>query len=131
MEATRAINGVNAQMMSVITGKSPHQDASCKWRTFDLVKWIRARRLQWLGLILRMDPKRQLKQTIFEMFKDRKEGDMLMDEPDTKSWRELTTFACDEEYWKARVRVMWQPRLTVEMGPHTVEGETLSFTISS
>ena len=97
-EVAKAINGANAQMMSVITGKTPHQEASHKWRTFDLVRWIRARRLQWLGHILRMGSERKLKQAIFEMFKARSEGDMLMDVPETTSWRELTTYGCDKEW---------------------------------
>ena len=41
----KKINGANASMMSVITGKTQHQEATTKWQTFDLVKWIRARRL--------------------------------------------------------------------------------------
>lgn len=53
-EVEKAINGANAAMMSVITGKTPHQEASSKWRTFDLVRWVRGRRLQWLIHILRM-----------------------------------------------------------------------------
>ena len=40
----RKINGANTQMMSAITGRSVHQEASAKWRKFDLVKWILTRR---------------------------------------------------------------------------------------
>ena len=69
-----------------------------------IVKWIRSRRLQWLGIILRMGTDRRLKQAIFEMFKNRKEGDMLMDAPQTTSWRELQASTFDEEFWRVRVR---------------------------
>ena len=48
-QAVRKLNGANAQMMSIISGKTPHQEASPKWRSFDIVRWIRARRLAWLG----------------------------------------------------------------------------------
>ena len=72
-------------MVSVITVKTPHQEASHKWSTFDLVKWIRSSRLQWLVHILRMGPERNLKQTVFEMFKARRDGDLLMDAPATTS----------------------------------------------
>ena len=65
------------------------------------------------------------------LFKNRKEGDMLMDAPQTTSWRELQAFAFDEEFWRARVLSMRQPRVTVEIGSHKVEGDTFSFTISS
>ena len=84
-ETRRALNGANAGMVSVLTGKTQHQEASKKWRTFDLVAWVQARRLQWLGHILRMGSERKLKQAVFEMFKCRKEVDMLMDAPEHKS----------------------------------------------
>ena len=46
-ETRKALNGSNAIMMSVLTGKTPHQEASAaKWMTFNLVVWVRARRLQ-------------------------------------------------------------------------------------
>ena len=62
----------------------------------------------------------------------RREGDLLMDAPETKSWRELTTYAWDKDYWRARVRAMRQPRVAVEVcGAQIVEGETLSFTVST
>ena len=100
-ETRKALNGANASMVSVLTGKTPHQEASVKWMTFNIVAWVRARRLQWLGHILRMGPERKLKQAVFEMFKHRKEGDMLMDAPNHKSWRELCTQAMDRERWRA------------------------------
>ena len=85
----RALNGANSRMLSVITGKTIHEEAS-EGKTFDLVKWVRARRLQWAGHILRMEgTDRKLKQTIFEMFKDPQEGDLLMDAPATDSWHPL------------------------------------------
>ena len=43
---TRALNGANSQMMAIITGKTQQQEASKSTQTFDLIKWIRARRLQ-------------------------------------------------------------------------------------
>ena len=88
---TKTINGANAQMMAVITGNTPQQEASSKTRTFDIMVWILARRLQWLGHILRMGTERLLKRAIFEMFKERQKGDMLMDAPACTSWRELCT----------------------------------------
>ena len=127
----RALNGVNSRMVSIITGKTAHEEASPATRTFDLVMWIRARRLAWAGHILRMGPERKLKQALFEMFKAPQEGDMLMDAPERESWRSLTTYACDREYWRTRVRAMKQPRVRVEMGAHVVEGGWAPFTISS
>ena len=45
-EVSKTLNGVNSQMMNVISGKSPHEEASTATTTFDLLRWIRARRLQ-------------------------------------------------------------------------------------
>ena len=132
-EATiKKLNGANAQMVSIISGKTPHQEASSKWRTFDLVRWIRARRLAWLGHILRMGTERKLKQAVYEIFKYRQPGDLLMDAPPHTSWRNLCekAFENDKESWKARVRVLNQSRIQIDIGSHIAPAETLSFTIS-
>ena len=97
-----ALNGANASMVSVITGNTIREE-STDGKLFDLVKWIRARRLQWLGHILRMTQERKIKHAIYVMFKTPQPGDILMDAPQTRSWRELCTYACDRDYWRARV----------------------------
>ena len=75
----RMLNGANSQMLAVITGNSQREEATKKKCTFDLVMWIRSRRLQWAGHILRQGPERKIKQALFEMFKAPAEGDLLMD----------------------------------------------------
>ena len=125
-----ALNGANARMVCILTGKTVHQEASAKWRTFNLVRWIRARRLQWLGHILRLGTTRMLKQAAFEMFSSPQPGDLLMDAPRCESWRELQTYAEDREYWRARVRAMrQQPRLMI-LESEVEEGGWTPFTIS-
>ena len=104
------------------------------------MKWIRARRLQWLGHILRLGPERLIKQAVFEMYKNRQDGDLMMDAPETRSWRQLTNYAADRDYWRTRVRRMKQPRVameqpreprvTVDMGSHFEGEQTLYFTVS-
>ena len=84
----------------------------------------------WDTHILRMGTERLLKRAIFEMFKNRREGDMLMDAPTHKSWRELQEYAADRDYWRARVRAMKQPRIRVE-GPEKMAGACQPFTIST
>ena len=129
-EVCAALNGANSSMVSVITGKTIKEEATVG-KSFDLLKWIRARRLQWLGHILRMGTERTLKQAVFIMFKTQQPGYLLMDAPATNSWRELQTYAQDREYWRTRVRALRQPRVTsVSLGPHHEEGQTVSFTIS-
>ena len=57
------------------------------------------------------------------MFKARSEGDiMLMDASVTESWRELTTYGCNKEWWRSRVRTLRQPWMRVEIGEHVEEG---------
>ena len=70
---TAALNGANASMLSIITGKTIREE-SAVGKSFGLVKWVRARKLQWLGHILRMGRERKLKQSIFVMFKARQVG---------------------------------------------------------
>ena len=125
-----ALNGANASMVSIITGKTNREEAA-EGKTFDLVKWIRARRLQWLGHILRMPQERKVKQAAFIMFKNPQPGDILMDIPRTTSWRELCKYACDRDYWRTRVRALRQPRVpTVKLGPHLEPSATFPFTVS-
>ena len=108
----KMLNGANASMVSIISGKTPKQEASRKWRTFDLIAWIRARRLQWAGEILRLQSTdRKIKQAAFEMYKDPQDGDLLMDVPKAESWRQLLKFAADKEGWQDKVRALKQPRL--------------------
>ena len=52
-EPTRAkLNGANARLLSRFTGKTSHEEASDRKRTYDMVMAIRKRRHQWLGHIL-------------------------------------------------------------------------------
>ena len=79
-----------------------------------------------------MDSKRKLKQAVYELYKSPQRGDLLIDSPKTKSWRELMRYAEDKEFWKARVRGMrQQPVIKVSMGAHVEEGSWAPFTVSS
>ena len=73
---------------------------------------------------------RFLKRALFGMFKDPQPGDLLMDAPPTTSWRELQKFAIDKDYWATRVRVMTQPRVTVDTDPEMQPGGWAPFAIS-
>ena len=113
-----SLNGANTNTVSKITGRTTGEEAA-DGKRFDLVKWIRTRRLQWLGHILRMGTEHKIKQTVFEMFRSPKPGDMLMDSPQTSSWSELYSYGWDKEYWKERVRTLHQPRITtVTLDPY-------------
>ena len=75
------LNGANSRMVSRISNKSVHEEASRRTHTFDVVTWIRARRLQWVGHILRMDPNRMVYKAAIHIAENRSEGDLLMDAP--------------------------------------------------
>ena len=47
-----ALNGANSSMVSKITGR-PIREETTEGKTFDQLLWIRARKLQWLGHIMR------------------------------------------------------------------------------
>ena len=81
-------------MVSKITGRTIREEAT-EGKTFDLVRWIRARKLQWLGHILRMGTDRMVKRAIFVMFKASQPGDMLMGAPKTESWRDNNNIVVD------------------------------------
>ena len=49
----KMLNGTNSKMVSRITDRPIREEASTSSKTFDVVKWIRVRRLQWVGHILR------------------------------------------------------------------------------
>ena len=42
------LNGANSMMLSRFTMKTAHEAASADTRTFGVVRWICARRLQWV-----------------------------------------------------------------------------------
>ena len=78
-KACKIINGANARMLSHITGRTRHQEASPTTTTFNLTKWIRARRLKWVGHILRAGDDRLIKKALHHIFDHPQTGDILMD----------------------------------------------------
>ena len=98
-EARRCINGANAYMLSHITGRTKREEATQAETTFDIIAWIRARRLKWVGHILRMKEERLLKQTLKVIFENRQDGDLLMDTVDD-DWASLQKQANDRKGWR-------------------------------
>ena len=106
----RTINGTNAFMLSHITGKTKREEATMDTTTFDIIAWIRARRLRWVGHIMRMDKNsnnepRQIKETLKVIFENRQDGDILMDVHES-TWSALQKAAADKDSWRARVRIL-------------------------
>ena len=54
------------------------------------------------------------------------------DAPATESWRELTTYGCNKEWWRSRrVRALRQPRVRVKIGEHVEEGADYAVSMCS
>lgn len=110
------LNGANSRMLHHITGKSIHDEASATTRTFDLVRWIRARRLQWVGHILRMEPDHMVYNALKHLHGSRSQGDILMDVPDY-AWPELVQLAANRDGWRQLVKSVREPRTQVIINP--------------
>ena len=99
-------------MLSHITGRTRHEEASSSTTTFNLLWWIRARRKKWLGHILRLQPdkrtgeERLIKQTVQHIHEFRSEGDLLMDIDDKLTWEDLQKIAEDRDAWRNDVAKM-------------------------
>ena len=91
-------------MLAHITGRTRREEASETTSTFNLVKWIRARRHQWLGHILRMDDRRMLKTAVRYIYNNRQDGDLLMDAPVTDSWEELMALPENRTGWPTQTK---------------------------
>ena len=114
-EATRTINGANSKMLARITGKSIREEARDGTRSYDLVRQIRARRTQYLGHILRMDPARMVHKAVQYMHENRVQGDLLMDAP-SYSWPELVKLAANRDQWRSIVNALKGPSVNVTLG---------------
>ena len=113
-QTIRMLNGANSKMLHRITGKSIKEEASQATRTFDLVSWIRARRAQWLGHILRMDESRMVHKAVKLIHASRTPGDLLMDAPDY-TWEELKQLAANRDSWRSIVNAIKGPRVHIQL----------------
>lgn len=106
-EACKIINGANAYMLSHITGKTKREEATRATCTFNILAWIRSRRLRWAGHILRLEDDRLLKQALKVIYDHPQEGDMLMD-VERLTWEELVKKAADRDAWRTEVNRLKQ-----------------------
>ena len=74
-QVSRKVNGFNSRCLHVITGD--HYRDTALNPAYDLLGAIRKRRLRFLGHILRMDPHRLLRQTLFAYVDSRPAGSLL------------------------------------------------------
>ena len=78
-KACAMLNGANSRMLARITRRTVHEEAAKDTQTFDVVRWIRARRMQWVGHILRIDPERLVYKALYYEHTHRIDGGLLMD----------------------------------------------------
>ena len=106
-QACKCINGANAYMLSHITGKTKQEEATAATTSFNIIAWIRSRRLKWVGHILRIpdNEKRLIKTTLKHIYNSQQPGDILMDLPaHLKSWEDMQKFTEDRVRWRSLVR---------------------------
>ena len=73
------LNGVNSLLLSRFTGKTAHEEA--RDPSYDMIACIRARRLYWLGHILRMEQHRLVRIVVVHQRKEGYAGSLFMDAP--------------------------------------------------
>ena len=93
------------------------QEATAATTTFNILKWVRARRLQWLGHILRLPEGRLVRTAVEQIHSSRAEGNILMDVPEC-TWQDLLKAAGKRDAWKAKVK-----EIKKQAGPHIHEEE--------
>ena len=92
----RLLNGWNSRCLHLITGRSYREEAVEP--SVDLMSLVRARRLRWLGHVLRVEETYLLKKVVVEYVKDKAEGgyptgSILMDSPHHRNAEELLALA--------------------------------------
>ena len=90
----KALTSSNAAMLTSISGKTHREEACTSTTTSNILAWIRSRRLQWCGHILRLQKvKRQnsspshrlIHQALHHIYNNKQVGDILIDAPPTDS----------------------------------------------
>ena len=79
------------------------QSYSVYSQSFNLVRHLRARRLRWLGHILRMKEGRLLRKVVCAKAQPYPEGSIFMDTPRHSSMDRLIKLASNRKLWSAMV----------------------------
>ena len=111
------INGWNARCLSILSGRSVHEEA--RWPSVDLVSALRVRRLSWLGHILRRDDTRLTKRVLMLSQQPYRDGSLMMDAPPHASMDELQEIAQDRGEWTNIVNALERRLLGAELAEKT------------
>ena len=98
------INGVNSRLVSHITGRSAHEEASKRTRIFDLL----SQKVVMIGSHFTYGPNTTGTQgiTVHYLFDNRSEGDLIMDVLPKWTWDELKELVQNRAGWRQRVRAV-------------------------
>ena len=98
--------GANSRMLAWFTGKTIAQEARPATTSLNVISRIRARRLRWVGHLLRLGPEYPPYHALKVQHDMNKEGNILMDAPPHDTFEELTTIAEDRALWRERVNTI-------------------------
>ena len=104
----------NAKCLAAITGRSVYEE-TCE-PTFNLIDHLRARRIRWVGHVLRLDSARPVKQAIMTMEPPYTPGSILDDAPPHSTLEELCELAQNKEDWRTNATAI-SPELELELEP--------------
>ena len=96
------LKGWNARNLAIITGNEIAEES--REPTVDILKMLKARRLRWVGHVLRAKETNLVRQVLMEMEQPYSPGSVLMNAPKHKSMAELVEMANNREEWRKMVR---------------------------
>ena len=120
----KALRNFNARCLHRITGREYSAESSEATTTFDIIGKLRARRLQWLGHMLRASKDRLIHVAVAQMIDHRQDGDLLSDAPaHDGSIEKLIELAEDRDEWRKRVHKLAPKKKVNKRAASTEEEE--------
>ena len=101
-DVVKSLRGWNARCLHIITGR--HWRDETRDPTVNLIGHLRARRVRWLGHVLRMDESRLLHRMVCESSQPYPEGSIFEGVPPHESMEVLKKMAANRKRWSAVVR---------------------------
>ena len=101
--AANAVRGWNARRLALISGREIRDEYVGP--SVDLLGMVRARRMKWVGEILRLEEDRLLRNAL-EVEWDQQGGScggLLRDVPEVDSFSQLIDIASDSDLWRGMI----------------------------
>ena len=108
--ACTAVGAWNARRLAVITGREIREEYLVP--SYDLIGAVRARRLKYVGHILRLEEGRMLRGAIEEEWRNQTDGcrGLLYDTPIVETFDELVQLASDSKLWRGLVEKIYKKK---------------------